>query len=79
MTLIPKTEEQRTEMIARLIYLLSGLRAWQREGEEYHPNKMKDPDTAKWEWRVDEFLKNIGAVDHESLKDLIGQLTIKHQ
>jgi hypothetical protein len=77
--LIPKTEEQRTEMIARLVYLLSGLRYFTREWEDRMPKKLmeKDEMLIKTEIRSDEFLKNIGAIEHQGVKDLIAQLTIK--
>jgi hypothetical protein len=79
MKVIPKTEEQRTEMLARLTYLLSNLRAFQRDSEEIAPNKRKESDVKMWEYRCDEFLKDIGATDFESLSSLINQLTIKNE
>lgn len=78
MILIPKTEEQRTEMIARLVFLLSGLRYFTREWEDRMPKKVmeKDEMLIKTEMRSDEFLKKIGSVEFEGLKDIIAQLKI---
>lgn len=72
-----KNEEQRTEMIARMTYLLSGLRAFQREHEQMFPWQHKPRELIIWEARCDEFLKNIDAVEFISLKQLITELSIK--
>lgn len=73
------TQKQLTELAARSVYLLSGLRAWQREFQESRAvvSPHKDADVEKWETRVDEFLKNIDAVEFVPLKQLIEQLQIK--
>lgn len=73
---ITPTPEVVTELAARCIYLLSNLRSWQREYDERRTND-KEADVLKWETRTDEFLKDIGATDFESLSSLITQLTIK--
>ena len=72
-----KTEEQRIEMIARMTYLLSGLRAFQREHEEMFPWQHKSEELIKWEIRCDEFLKDIGATEFICLKQLIAELSIQ--
>lgn len=72
-----KTEEQRTEMIARMTYLLSGLRAFQREHEEMFPWQHKSTELITWEIRCDEFLKDIGATEFIPLKQLISDLSNK--
>lgn len=71
-----KTQEQLIELAARSVYLLSGLRAMQRDVEESRAIAMlhKDPDVTAWQNRTDEFLKNIDAVDFTPLKELIDQL-----
>lgn len=74
------TQEQLVELAARCVYLLSNMRSFQRDSEE---NKsiitlQKDPDCEKWEIRSDEFLKDIGATDFISLKQIIEQLQIQN-
>ena len=71
-----KTQEQLVELAARTIYLLSGLRAFQREYEETRAIAPlhKDRDTELWEIRTDEFLKNIDCLEFESLKEIIAKL-----
>lgn len=72
------TQEQVAELAARCVYLLRELRSWQRTHEETIPAiyMNKGEEVVQWENRADEFLKNIGAVEWESLKDLLGQLII---
>lgn len=67
------TQEQLTELAARSVYLLSGLRSLQRDFEEVRAivKLHKDEDVVAWETRCDEFLKNIDAVDFSTLKELI--------
>jgi PDZ domain-containing secreted protein len=71
------TIDQLIELASRSTYLLSGLRAWQRDFEETRAvvHLHKDEEVAKWEIRVDEFLKNIDAVEFSSLKELIEHLS----
>lgn len=70
------TQEQLIELAARSVYLLSGLRSLQRDFEERRAilTLHKDENTALWEIRCDEFLKNIDAVDFTTLKELLEQL-----
>ncbi len=74
--IVIKTQEQLIELAARGIYLLSGLRSLQRDFEERRAilTLHKDEQTASWEIRCDEFLKNIDAVEFTTLKELIDQL-----
>lgn len=74
-----KTQEQLVELAARCVYLLTNLRAFQRdfEADRAKINLHKDADVVGWEIRCDEFLKNIEAVDFIPLKQLIEQLKIK--
>jgi hypothetical protein len=77
MNLKIKNNDQLVELAARSIYLLSNLRAWQREEDEKNIFSKKDQDVKKWEIRTDEFLKDIGATEFESLKELMGQLNFE--
>lgn len=73
-----KNDEQLRELAARCVYLLSNLRAFQRERDEARAIAPlhKDRDTELWEIRTDEFLKNIECVEFKSLKELIEELKI---
>lgn len=72
-----KTQEQLIELAARGVYVLSGLRAFQRDSEEGKSVGYlnKDPDVVAWENRADEFLKNIDAIEFAPLKQLITELS----
>lgn len=76
MNLKIKHKQQLTELAARCVYLLSNMRAFQRFHDEKMTllNRKKEIDVEMWEIRADEFLKDIGATEFESLKEIINQL-----
>lgn len=68
-----ESEEQRTELLARLIYGVSQMRYWQ----QINPNDYETDLLAakkKWEDRMDELLENLGAAEYQSLKEIMEQL-----
>lgn len=73
-----ESDEQRTELLARLIYGLSQMRYWQK----INPNDYETDLLAaknKWEGRMDELLENLGAAEYQSLKEIIAQLKTQNQ
>lgn len=73
---ITPTPEVVTEIAARSVYLMQNYLYWKMEVD-----KTGDRDSRiqldKWETRMHEFLKGIEATEWQSLKSLIGELTIK--
>ena len=75
-----KNHKQLSELAARCVYLLTNLRAFQRDFEEDRAvmTLHKDEEVQKWEIRCDEFLKDIDAAEFSPLKELITQLQIQN-
>lgn len=67
------TEEQRNELLARLVFGISNLRHWQKEKHSEYDHDVNRA-IEKWEVRMDELLENIGATGYQSLQELIDEL-----
>lgn len=74
-----KTQEQLIELAARSLWLLSMLRAYQKDHEDSLAiaTLCKNEEIKRIENRIDEYLEGLDATKFESLKSLINQLTIK--
>lgn len=75
------TNEQLIELAARSTWLLSMLRAYQKDHEDSLAiaTLCKNEEVIRWEKRIDEYLEGLDATKFESLKNLIEQLTIKEK
>lgn len=73
---ITPTSEVVTEIGARSVYLIQNYLYWKMECDSTGDGVAKE-QMIKWETRIHEFLKGIGATEWASLKSLVEELTIK--
>jgi hypothetical protein len=73
---ITPTPEVVTEIGARSVYLMQNYLYWKQEVDSTGDRDSRI-QLDKWETRMHEFLKGIGATDWRDLKTLIAELTIK--
>lgn len=75
-----ETIDQLIEVAARSTYLLSNLRAYQKDFEASRAVAVlcKDEEVEKWNNRIDEYLTKIDAIDFQPLKEIISELSKKY-
>lgn len=64
------TDEQRIEFIARLLFLLSNYRYFERMYDEEPGRELKEV-LQEWRKRIDDYLQLLGVLEYVSLQDLI--------